>query len=149
LVLNQTHTQKKKKKKTLFKKSKFNTILSVLNLVFQDGRWNEHDVVGIIIEIIVMYPIQDWEYHPGINNLLVLLIGGIPIAMPTVLSVTMAIGSHKLSKQGDITKRMTSIEEMAGMEVLHSDKTGTLTLNKLTVGKALTEAFAKGVDGDT
>ncbi|MFQ6664856.1 hypothetical protein Gotur_031817 [Gossypium turneri] len=105
--------------------------------------------VGMVIEIIVMYPIQDRDYRPGIDNLLVLLIGGIPIAMPTVLSVTMAIGSHRLSQQGAITKRMTAIEEMAGMDVLCSDKTGTLTLNKLTVDKNLIEVFAKGVDADT
>ncbi len=55
--------------------------------------------IGIIIEIIVMYAIQKRNYRDGINNLLVLLIGGIPIAMPTVLSVTMAIGSHRLSQQ--------------------------------------------------
>ncbi|CAN0910743.1 Plasma membrane ATPase, partial [Linum grandiflorum] len=73
--------------------------------------------VGMVIELIVMYPIQHREYRKGIDNLLVLLIGGIPIAMPTVLSVTMAIGSHKLSQQGAITKRMTAIEEMAGMDV--------------------------------
>lgn len=59
--------------------------------------------------------------------------------MPTVLSVTMAIGSHRLSQQGAITKRMTAIEEMAGMDVLCSEKTGTLTLNKLTVDKNLIE----------
>ncbi|TYH52393.1 hypothetical protein E1A91_D09G024200v1 [Gossypium mustelinum] len=105
--------------------------------------------VGMITEIIVMYPIQDRDYRPGIDNLLVLLIGGIPIAMPTVLSVTMAIGSHRLSLQGAITKRMTAIEEMAGMDVLCSDKTGTLTLNKLSVDKNLIEIFAKGVDPDT
>ncbi|KRG93485.2 hypothetical protein GLYMA_19G019200v4 [Glycine max] len=105
--------------------------------------------VGMIVEIIVMYPIQHREYRPGIDNLLVLLIGGIPIAMPTVLSVTMAIGSHRLAQQGAITKRMTAIEEMAGMDVLCSDKTGTLTLNKLTVDKNLIEIFAKGVDVDT
>ncbi|KAI3665900.1 hypothetical protein L6452_44535 [Arctium lappa] len=104
--------------------------------------------VGMIVEIIVMYPIQHREYRPGIDNLLVLLIGGIPIAMPTVLSVTMAIGSHRLSQQGAITKRMTAIEEMAGMDVLCSDKTGTLTLNKLTVDKNLIEIVAKGVDAD-
>ncbi|XP_019168743.1 PREDICTED: plasma membrane ATPase 4-like [Ipomoea nil] len=102
--------------------------------------------VGIVIEIVVMYPIQHRRYRDGIDNLLVLLIGGIPIAMPTVLSVTMAIGSHRLSQQGAITKRMTAIEEMAGMDVLCSDKTGTLTLNKLTVDKTLIEVFAKGVD---
>ncbi|KAL6960707.1 ATPase 11, plasma membrane-type [Sarracenia purpurea var. burkii] len=105
--------------------------------------------VGMIIEIIVMYPIQHRPYRPGIDNLLVLLIGGIPIAMPTVLSVTMAIGSHRLSQQGAITKRMTAIEEMAGMDVLCSDKTGTLTLNKLSVDKNLIEVFARGVDADT
>ncbi|CAA2955219.1 plasma membrane ATPase 4-like [Olea europaea subsp. europaea] len=102
--------------------------------------------VGIIIEVIVMYPIQHRKYRDGIDNLLVLLIGGIPIAMPTVLSVTMAIGSHRLSQQGAITKRMTAIEEMAGMDVLCSDKTGTLTLNKLSVDKSLIEVFVKGVD---
>ncbi|XP_073296557.1 plasma membrane ATPase 4-like [Primulina huaijiensis] len=104
--------------------------------------------VGMLAEIIVMYPIQHRAYRQGIDNLLVLLIGGIPIAMPTVLSVTMAIGSHKLSQQGAITKRMTAIEELAGMDVLCSDKTGTLTLNKLTVDKSLIEVFAKGVDSD-
>jgi H+-transporting ATPase len=104
--------------------------------------------VGMVVEIIVMYPIQHRAYRDGIDNLLVLLIGGIPIAMPTVLSVTMAIGSHRLSQQGAITKRMTAIEEMAGMDVLCSDKTGTLTLNKLTVDKNMIESFAKDVDKD-
>uniref|UniRef100_A0A453JB29 Plasma membrane ATPase n=1 Tax=Aegilops tauschii subsp. strangulata TaxID=200361 RepID=A0A453JB29_AEGTS len=52
----------------------------------------------------------------------------------------MAIGSHKLAQQGAITKRMTAIEEMAGMDVLCSDKTGTLTLNKLTVDNNIIES---------
>ncbi|CAK9149397.1 unnamed protein product [Ilex paraguariensis] len=104
--------------------------------------------VGMVIEIIVMWGHQGKSYRTGIDNLLVLLIGGIPIAMPTVLSVTMAIGSHRLSQQGAITKRMTAIEEMAGMDVLCSDKTGTLTLNKLSVDKNLIEVFVKDVDKD-
>ncbi|KAL9460649.1 hypothetical protein AB3S75_003782 [Citrus x aurantiifolia] len=104
--------------------------------------------VGMILEIIVMFPIQHRSYRDGINNLLVLLIGGIPIAMPTVLSVTLAIGSHRLSQQGAITKRMTAIEEMAGMDVLCSDKTGTLTLNRLTVDRNLIEVFNRNMDKD-
>jgi len=100
--------------------------------------------IGMIVEIIVMYPIQDRKYRPRI----VLLIGGISIAMPTVLSVTMAIGSHRLSQQGAITKWMTSIEEMARMDVLCIDKTGTLTLNKLTVDKNIIEVFTKGYNKD-
>ncbi|CAN1827763.1 ATPase 10, plasma membrane-type [Linum perenne] len=102
--------------------------------------------VGMVLEIIVMFPIQHRLYREGINNLLVLLIGGIPIAMPTVLSVTLAIGSHGLSRQGAITKRMTAIEEMAAMDVLCSDKTGTLTLNRLTVDVNLIEVFNKDMD---
>ncbi|XP_044476480.1 plasma membrane ATPase 1-like [Mangifera indica] len=104
--------------------------------------------IGMAIEIVVIYGPQHRAYRTGIDNLLVILIGGIPIAMPTVLSVTMAIGSHRLSQQGAITKRMTAIEEMAGMDVLCSDKTGTLTLNKLTVDNSLIEVFADGVDKD-
>ncbi|EFJ34065.1 hypothetical protein SELMODRAFT_83063, partial [Selaginella moellendorffii] len=116
--------------------------------------------VGIFVEGIVMWAAHHQTYRQGMENLLVLLIGGIPIAMPTVLSVTMAIGSHRLSQQarlfwngfyhsGAITKRMTAIEEMAGMDVLCSDKTGTLTLNKLTVDKSLVEVFPKDMDQDT
>ncbi|XP_040377612.1 ATPase 10, plasma membrane-type-like [Oryza brachyantha] len=102
--------------------------------------------IGVIVEVIIMFPIQHRSYRDGINNVLVLLIGGIPIAMPTVLSVTLAIGSHHLSQQGAITKRMTAIEEMAGMDVLCCDKTGTLTLNHLTVDKNLIEVFSREMD---
>lgn len=66
-------------------------------------------------------------------NMLVIVVGGIPIAMPTVLSVTLALGAYKLAKEGAIVARMSAVEEMAGMDVLCSDKTGTLTLNKLSV----------------
>jgi H+-transporting ATPase len=103
---------------------------------------------GMVIELLVMYAVHERKYRQIVDNLLVLLIGGIPIAMPTVLSVTMAIGSHKLAQQGAITKRMTAIEEMAGMDVLCSDKTGTLTLNKLSVDKNLIEVFEKGIEKD-
>ncbi|KAG6529608.1 hypothetical protein ZIOFF_011817 [Zingiber officinale] len=138
-----------------FQKASSNTIYSKFSLLYLQvltaiGNFCICSIaVGMFVEIIVMYPIQHRAYRPGIDNLLVLLIGGIPIAMPTVLSVTMAIGSHRLAQQGAITKRMTAIEEMAGMDVLCSDKTGTLTLNKLTVDKNLIEVFSKGVSQDT
>lgn len=65
---------------------------------------------------------------------LVLTVASIPVAMPTVLSATMAIGSQSLARKEAIVSRLESIEEIAGMDILCSDKTGTLTLNQLTLG---------------
>jgi H+-transporting ATPase len=65
---------------------------------------------------------------------LVLTIAAIPVAMPTVLSVTMAIGARLLAAKQAIVTRLAAIEEIAGMDILCSDKTGTLTQNKLTLG---------------
>jgi H+-transporting ATPase len=67
---------------------------------------------------------------------LVLTIAAIPVAMPAVLSVTMAVGARVLAGKQAIVSRLAAIEELAGMDVLCSDKTGTLTQNKLTLGEA-------------
>jgi H+-transporting ATPase len=65
---------------------------------------------------------------------LVLTVAAIPVAMPTVLSVTMAVGARMLAKKKAIVSRLVAIEELAGVDVLCADKTGTLTQNKLTLG---------------
>jgi len=64
----------------------------------------------------------------------VLTVAAIPVAMPTVLSVTMAVGARLLAGKQAIVTRLAAIEELAGVDVLCADKTGTLTQNKLTLG---------------
>ncbi len=75
---------------------------------------------------------------PFLNTLLfslILTVAAIPVALPAVLSVTLAVGALRLAKMKAIVSRLVSIEEMAGMTVLCSDKTGTLTQNNLTIGE--------------
>jgi H+-transporting ATPase len=63
---------------------------------------------------------------------MVLTVASIPVALPAILTVTMAVGAVNLTKKGAIVSKLASIEELAGVDVLCSDKTGTLTKNKLT-----------------
>ncbi len=65
---------------------------------------------------------------------LVLTVAAIPVAMPTVLSVTMAVGARLLARKQAIVSKLVAIEELAGVDVLCADKTGTLTQNILTLG---------------
>lgn len=73
-----------------------------------------------------------------VEFVLILVVASIPVAMPAVLSVTMALGALALSRMKAIVSRLQSIEEMAGIDILCSDKTGTLTLNTLTLGDPVT-----------
>jgi H+-transporting ATPase len=91
--------------------------------------------IFVLAEIFCLYAGFRYKYRRGLDNILVLLIGGIPIAMPTVLSVTLAVGAQQLAKYKAIVTRITAIEELAGVTILCSDKTGTLTTNKLTIDR--------------
>jgi H+-transporting ATPase len=77
---------------------------------------------------------------------LVLTVAAIPVAMPTVLSVTMAVGARLLAKKQAIVSKLVAIEELAGVDVLCADKTGTLTQNKLTLGDPFCIGDAKPDD---
>ena len=76
---------------------------------------------------------------------LILTVAAIPVAMPTVLSVTMAVGARLLAKKQAIVSKLVAIEELAGVDVLCADKTGTLTQNKLTLGDPFT---VNGISAD-
>ena len=77
---------------------------------------------------------------------LVLTVAAIPVALPTVLSVTMAVGARLLAAKQAIVSRLAAIEELAGADVLCSDKTGTLTMNQLTLGEPYCFGAAQAQD---
>jgi len=89
-------------------------------------------LIGIIFTVSFM---RQESLFETLQFALVLAVASIPVALPAVLSVSMAIGSITLAKKKAIVSRLASIEELAGMDVLCIDKTGTLTQNKLIVGE--------------
>jgi H+-transporting ATPase len=91
--------------------------------------------LGLAAILILVMLFRGATFLTLIQFTLILIVAAIPVAMPAVLSVTMAIGAVVLAKMSAIVTRLESIEEMAGMDILCSDKTGTLTQNKLTLGK--------------
>ncbi|NPA11120.1 MAG: plasma-membrane proton-efflux P-type ATPase [Epsilonproteobacteria bacterium] len=92
-------------------------------------------MVAIIIAVGLHRGENLWEL---LEFSLVLTVAAIPVALPTVLTVVMAVGAMNLAKKQAIVSRLAAIEEMAGMDILCSDKTGTLTQNKMTVGEIYT-----------
>src|ERR1700728_3174664 len=91
---------------------------------------------GILVALIITFAI--FRGDPILTTLqfaLVLTVASIPVAMPTVLSVTMAVGARLLAKKQAIVSKLVAIEELAGVDVLCADKTGTLTQSKLTRGE--------------
>ncbi len=91
--------------------------------------------VGLVAVIIGVGVYRGEAILTTLQFALVLTVAAIPVAMPTVLSVTMAVGARLLAKKQAIVSKLVAIEELAGVDVLCADKTGTLTQNKLTLGE--------------
>ena len=94
-------------------------------------------IILAVVLVAVIIASRIYRGDPILTTLqfaLVLTVAAIPVAMPTVLSVTMAVGARLLAKKQAIVSTLVAIEELAGVDVLCADKTGTLTQNKLTLG---------------
>ena len=103
--------------------------------------------IALIAIILLAALFRDEPMIETFQFALILTVAAIPVALPAVMSVTMAVGAIKLSREKAIVSHLVSIEELAGMDVLCSDKTGTLTKNKLKLGDPKT--FGDATAGET
>merc|ERR1711907_458263 len=83
--------------------------------------------------MVLVYVTTIVSFIPALSFVVVLMVASIPMAMEIVTTTTLALGSKELTKHGAIVTRLAAIEDMAGMAILCSDKTGTLTLNQMHI----------------
>jgi H+-transporting ATPase len=87
----------------------------------------------LVVMVVVTEVVQGRSFMDVLLFALILTVAGIPVALPAVLSVTMAVGARQLAGRKAIVARLAAMEELAGVRILFSDKTGTLTVNRLEV----------------
>ncbi len=91
-------------------------------------------IVGILVAVVVaLSVIRGAPLLEMIPLVLVLLMSAVPVALPVMFTVSMAVGSKELAKRGVLVTRLSAAEDAATMDVLCVDKTGTITMNRLTV----------------
>ena len=86
-----------------------------------------------LCSIVFLYLIQSTDIVQALSFVVVLMVASIPLAIEIVTTTTLAVGSKDLSRHGAIVTRLSAIEDLAGMQILCSDKTGTLTQNKMMI----------------
>jgi H+-transporting ATPase len=89
--------------------------------------------IALVVLIVMVSLFRHEDLLEIIRFALVLTVAAIPVALPAVLSVTLAVGAVNLARRRAIVSRLTAIEELAGVDVFCSDKTGTLTKNQMQV----------------
>ncbi len=96
-------------------------------------RWLLLIVGALLIVVILLSLIRGIPLLQTLPLLLILLMTAVPVALPVMFAVSMAVGSKELAKVGVLVTRLNAAEDAATMDVLCVDKTGTITLNQLAV----------------
>ena len=96
-------------------------------------RWLFVIVCALLSMVIVLSLVRGLPLIEMVPLMLVLLMSAVPVALPVMFTVSMAVGSAELAKRGVLVTRLSAVEDAATMDVLCVDKTGTITINQLTV----------------
>jgi H+-transporting ATPase len=118
----------------------------IQKVIIKIGNYLIYLAIAMVALIFVAAFIRGESFPETLKFALVLLVAAIPVALPAVLSVSMAVGAVNLAKKKAIVSKLAAIEEIAGMDILCSDKTGTITKNELTLADVV--PFEEFTDND-
>eukprot|EP00899_Mesostigma_viride_P028511 jgi/Mesvir1/8845/Mv02741-RA.1 len=130
----------------------FGKTISLLSMNTTEGHLNKLlrtvgnaiTVLGAVTVVAIFFVLlfrDDFGVNIAVKTAFTILVAVVPVGMPVVTATMLAVGAKELAREKAIVSRLSAIEEMAGMEALCSDKTGTLTKNKLTLDAQLLRAF--------
>ena len=111
--------------------------LHIEEVVSNVVRWLLIIVIALIAVAFTFSVFKAFSLFDILPIILVLLLSAIPVALPAMFTVSMAIGSMELAKKGVLVTRLSAAEDAATMNVLCADKTGTITMNKLSIAKSI------------
>jgi H+-transporting ATPase len=109
-------------------------------------RWLFVIVGGLLIIVVSLSLIRGVSLLEMVPLMLVLLMSAVPVALPVMFTISMAVGSKELAKRGVLVTRLSAAEDAATMDVLCVDKTGTITMNQLAVTGVIPQAGATEAD---
>ncbi len=112
--------------------------------IFSIGKYLIGIALCLVGAIVVVSLLRGEDAGTTLEFALVVTIASIPVALPAVLSVTMAVGARHLARHEAVVSHLPAVEEMSGVDVLCADKTGTITKNELAVADVAT--IAPGAD---
>ena len=107
--------------------------LHIESVVAKVVRWLFVIVGALLSVVVVLSLMRGTALIEMVSLLLVLLMSAVPVALPVMFTVSMAVGSAELAKRGVLVTRLSAAEDAATMDVLCVDKTGTITMNQLAV----------------
>lgn len=107
--------------------------LHIEAIVAKVVRWLFVIVMGVLVLVVTLALIREVPLTDTIPLLLILLMSAVPVAMPVMFTTSMAVGAKELAKRGVLVTRLSASEDAASMDVLCVDKTGTITMNQLSI----------------
>ena len=100
-------------------------------------KWLLIIVTALVAVLVAFSLLEGSNLRDVLPIILVLLLSAIPVALPAMFTVSMALGSMELARKGVLVTRLSASEDAATMNVLCADKTGTITLNRLSIAKLI------------